>query len=144
MHKFDRYSAILNRLREIIARYDAAFKALRIEVLPYYTKEHQASGHLYIIRVLGIVLKERQEIIMKRGEAGVATNVHYKPLPMMTAYKNLEFDIKDFPNAYKRFKNEIMLPLHTKLTDEEVGYVIEKYSGIVKDLYAKRNTEVNL
>lgn len=81
---------------------------------------------------------------MKRGEAGVATNVHYKPLPMMTAYKNLEFDIKDFPNAYKRFKNEIMLPLHTKLTDEEVGYVIEKYSGIVKDLYAKRNTEVNL
>ena len=126
-----RYKSLLARRKEIISKYDAAFKPLGIEVLNHYTDEHQSSGHLYITRVPGITLEQRHEIIVKMAEAGVACNVHYKPLPMMTAYKNLGFDIKDYPNAYARFENEITLPLHTKLTDEEVEYVIEQYCRIV-------------
>lgn len=128
-----RYPTMLARRKEIIARYDAAFKPLGIEVLDHYNDEHQSSGHLYITRIPGAGLKERQEIIIKMAEEGIATNVHYKPLPMMTAYKNLGFDIKDYPNAYKRFENEITLPLHTCLTDEEVEYIIENYCKIVKE-----------
>lgn len=128
-----RYPAMLARRKEIIAKYDAAFKPLGVEVLDHYNDEHQSSGHLYITRIPGAGLKERQEIIIKKAEAGIATNVHYKPLPMMTAYKNLGFDIKDYPNAYKRFENEITLPLHTCLTDEEVEYIIENYCKIVKE-----------
>lgn len=128
-----RYPGMLARRKEIIARYDAAFKPLGIDVLDHYNDEHQSSGHLYITRIPGAGLEERQEIIVKMAEAGIATNVHYKPLPMMTAYKNLGFDIKDYPNAYKRFVNEITLPLHTCLTDEEVEYIIENYCKIVKE-----------
>lgn len=128
-----RYPAMLARRKEIIAKYDAAFKPLGVEVLDHYNDEHQSSGHLYITRIPGVGLNERQEIIIKMAEAGIATNVHYKPLPMMTAYKNLGFDIKDYPNAYKRFENEITLPLHTCLTDEEVEYIIENYCKIVKE-----------
>ena len=128
-----RYPAMLARRKEIISRYDNAFKPLGIEVLDHYNDNHQSSGHLYITRVPGAGLEERQEIIVKMAEAGIATNVHYKPLPMMTAYKNLGFDIKDYPNAYKRFVNEITLPLHTCLTDEEVDYIIENYCRIVKE-----------
>ncbi len=130
--QMDRYESILKRRREIIGRYDLAFKSLGVMVLPHYTDEHQSSGHLYITRVPEISLEQRQEIIVKMAEAGIATNVHYKPLPMMTAYKKMGFDIKDFPNAYKQFENEITLPLHTCLTDKEVEYVIEKYCEIVK------------
>ncbi len=126
-----RYPELLERRKEIIGRYDAAFKPLGIEVLPHYTDEWQSSGHLYITRVPGIGTEERQEIIVKMAEVGIATNVHYKPLPMMTGYKKMGFDIKDYPNAYARFVNEITLPLHTKLTDEEVEYVIENYCRIV-------------
>lgn len=128
-----RYRGLLARRKEIIEKYDAAFKPLGIEVLNHYTEEHQSSGHLYITRIPGITLEQRHEIIVKMAEAGVACNVHYKPLPMMTAYRNMGFNIKDYPNAYKRFENEITLPLHTKLTDEEVEYVIEKYCEIVKE-----------
>lgn len=128
-----RYPAMLARRKEIIAKYDAAFKPLGVEVLDHYNDEHQSSGHLYITRIPGAGLKERQEIIIKMAEAGIATNVHYKPLPMMTAYKKLGFDIKDYPNAYKHFENEITLPLHTCLTDEEVEYIIENYCKIVKE-----------
>lgn len=128
-----RYPGMLARRKEIIARYDAAFKPLGIDVLDHYNDNHQSSGHLYITRIPGAGLEERQEIIVKMAEAGIATNVHYKPLPMMTAYKNLGFDIKDYPNAYKRFVNEITLPLHTCLTDEEVEYIIENYCQIVKE-----------
>lgn len=127
-----RYAGLLSRRKQMINKYDAAFKPLGIEVLLHYTEEHQSSGHLYITRVPGITTEQRQEIIVKMAEAGIACNVHYKPLPLLTAYKNLGFDIKDYPNAYARFINEITLPLHTKLTDEEVGYVIENYSRIVK------------
>lgn len=130
--QLSRYEGILKRRKEIIERYDAAFKPLGIEALSHYTEEYQSSGHLYITRVPGISLEQRQEIIVKMAEAGVACNVHYKPLPMMTAYKNMGFDITDYPNSYDRFVNEITLPLHTKLTDEEVEYVIEKYCRIVK------------
>ena len=128
-----RYEEMLERRKEIIEKYDAAFKPLGIQVLQHYTDEHQSSGHLYLTRIPGISLEQRQEIIVKMAEAGIATNVHYKPLPMMTAYKKLGFDIKDYPNAYRQFENEITLPLHTRLTDEEVEYVIEKYCEIVKE-----------
>lgn len=128
-----RYPGMLARRKEIISGYDAAFKPLGIDVLDHYNGNHQSSGHLYITRIPGAGLEERQEIIVKMAEAGIATNVHYKPLPMMTAYKNLGFDIKDYPNAYKRFVNEITLPLHTCLTDEEVEYIIENYCKIVKE-----------
>ena len=131
--QLSRYKGILERRKEIIGRYDAAFRKHGIGVLQHYTDKYQSSGHLYITRIPGIGSEQRQEIIVKMAEAGIATNVHYKPLPMMTAYKNLGFDIKDYPNAYKQFKNEITLPLHTKLTDEEVEYVIEKYRDMVHE-----------
>lgn len=127
-----RYPVMLERRKEIIEKYDTAFKPLGIEVLPHYTETYQSSGHLYITRIPGVTLEQRQEIIIKMAEAGIACNVHYKPLPMMTAYKNMGFDIQDFPNAYDRFENEITLPLHKKLTDEEVEYVIENYCQVVK------------
>lgn len=129
-----RYAGLLERRKKIIGKYDAAFKPLGIEVLNHYTEKHQSSGHLYITRIPGITLEQRHEIIVKMAEQGVACNVHYKPLPMMTAYKNLGFDIKDYPNAYNRFINEITLPLHTKLSDEDVDYVIENFKEIVSCL----------
>lgn len=133
-----RYPVMLERRKEIIEKYDTAFKPLGIEVLPHYTETYQSSGHLYITRIPGVTLEQRQEIIIKMAEAGIACNVHYKPLPMMTAYKNMGFDIQDFPNAYDRFENEITLPLHTKLTDEEVEYVIENFKKIVLDYFEVR------
>jgi len=126
-----RYPALLARRREIIERFDAAFKPLGVEVLNHYSDDHLSSGHLYITRIPGASLEERQEIIVKMAERGIATNVHYKPLPMMTAYKQLGFDIKDFPNAYAHFANEITLPLHTRLTDEEIEYIIEQFTDIL-------------
>lgn len=126
-----RYPALLERRREIIRKYDEAFRPLGIEVLDHYNEQHQSSGHLYITRIPGADTDRRQEIIVRMAEQGIATNVHYKPLPMMTAYKNLGFDIADYPNAYARFANEITLPLHTCLTDEEVQYVIDNFVAIV-------------
>lgn len=127
-----RYEEMLERRKEIIEKYDAAFKPLGVQVLQHYTDEYQSSGHLYLTRIPGISLEQRQEIIVKMAEAGIATNVHYKPLPMMTAYKKLGFDIKDYPNAYRQFENEITLPLHTRLTDEEVEYVVATYYKVVR------------
>lgn len=131
--QLSRYDEILKRRKEIITRYDNAFRPLGVQTLNHYTENHQSSGHLYITRVPNITLEQRQEIIVKMAEVGIACNVHYKPLPMMTAYINLGFDIKDYPNSYEQFKNEITLPLHTCLTDEDVEYVIENYSRIVKE-----------
>ena len=133
LKQFDRYPGLLARRKEIIERYDTAFKPLGVEVLPHYTDNHISSGHLYITRVPGVTDEQRREIIIRMAEEGVSCNVHYKPLPMHTAYKKLGFDIKDYPNAYSRYENEITLPLHTCLTDEEVEYVIEKYTEILKD-----------
>lgn len=126
-----RYKGLLDRRREIIKKYDMSFKQLGINVLEHYTDKYSSSGHLYITRIPGITLEQRNEIIIKMAESGIACNVHYKPLPMMTAYKNIGFSIENYPNAYNQFANEITLPLHTKLIDEEVEYVIEQYSRIV-------------
>lgn len=128
-----RYPDMLKRRKEIIKKYDDAFKPLGIKVLSHYTVKHRSSGHLYITRVPGITLKQRNDIIIKMAERGIACNVHYKPLPMHTAYKNLGFDIGNYPNAYANFANEITLPLHTCLTDEEVDYIIKNYSEIVRE-----------
>lgn len=127
-----RYRGLLEKRKQIIEQYDAALKPLGVKVLDHYNDSHQSSGHLYLTRIPGITVEQRQEIIVKMAESEIACNVHYKPLPMMTAYRNLGFDMKDYPNAYGMFANEITLPLHTKLTAEEVGYVIEKYSEIIK------------
>ena len=127
-----RYPAMLARRKEIIERYDAALRPLGVETLAHYTDDYQSSGHLYITRIPNITPEQRSEIIIKMAEQGVSCNVHYKPLPMHTAYKNLGFDIKDYPNAYARFANEITLPLHTCLTDEDVTYVIASYTEILK------------
>jgi len=127
-----RYPALLARRKEIIQRYDDAFKPIGIEVLDHYNDIHQSSGHLYITRVPDADTDKRQDIIVKMAERGIATNVHYKPLPMMTAYLNMGFDIADYPNAYAHFANEITLPLHTCLTDEDIAYIIDNYIDIVQ------------
>lgn len=127
-----RYAGMLQRRKEIIQHYDKALKAIGIETLNHYCEEHQSSGHLYITRVPNITTAERQTIIEQMAERGIATNVHYKPLPMMTAYKNMGFNINNYPNAYTHFANEITLPLHTRLTDEEIEYIIGNYIEIVK------------
>lgn len=121
-----RYDMLLARRKEIINKYNHAFKNLNVQVLEHYNENRQSSGHLYLMRILGKNEEERNKLINKLAEHGITTNVHYKPLPMMTAYKNLGYDIKDYPNAYDMYKNEITLPLHTLLTDEDVEYVIEK------------------
>ena len=131
--QLSRYEGMLARRKEIIEKYDNAFKPLGVKTLNHYTDEYQSSGHLYLTRIPNISLEQRQEIIVKMAEAGIACNVHYKPLPMMTAYINLGFNIKDYPNSYEQFANEITLPLHTCLTDEDVDYVIENYTRIVKE-----------
>ena len=133
-----RYSAMLARRREIIARYDAAFRPLGVRTLPHYSADYSSSGHLYITRVFDsegrpVTDETRREIITKLAEAGVSANVHYKPLPMLTAYRDLGFDVKDYPNAYAHYENEITLPLHTRLTDEMVDYVIEQYARILRE-----------
>ena len=129
-----RYPDMLLRRKAIIERYDKALKTAGIEVLEHYNDNHQSSGHLYITRVPNISTEQRQEIIEKMAEEGIATNVHYKPLPMMTAYKNMGFDIKNYPNAYAHFANEITLPLHTRLTDEEIEYIISNYIEVITNV----------
>lgn len=133
LKQFERYPAMLTRRKEIIERYDAALKPLGVRTLAHYNGEHRSSGHLYITRVPGISPEQRNEIIVKMAERGVTCNVHYKPLPMHTAYKKLGFDIVNYPNAYAFFANEITLPLHTCLTDDDVAYVIEQYTEILKE-----------
>ena len=126
-----RYAELLHRRREIIERYNEALKDCNVQVLNHYGDNHQSSGHLYLVRLLGKDAKYRNEVIRKMAEHGIACNVHYKPLPMMTAYKNLGFDIKDYPNAYRQFENEVTLPLHTRLSDEDVAYVIGNFVEII-------------
>lgn len=132
--QLERYQGMLERRRHIIGVYDNALKDLPVAVLNHYGEDFAGSGHLYITRLLGRTDQERRDVIVKMAERGIACNVHYKPLPMMTAYKALGFDIKDFPNAYNIFVNEVTLPLHTRLTDEDVEYVISNYVDIIKNL----------
>ena len=131
-----RYAEILKRRREIIERYNAALDGLnldgnRVAYLQHYGNNFQSSGHLYLVRLLGKDAEYRNEVIRKMAERGIACNVHYKPLPMMTAYKSLGFDIKDYPNAYRQFENEVTLPLHTRLSDEDVEYVINNFVEVI-------------
>ena len=126
-----RYAELLHRRREIVERYNEALKDCHVQVLNHYGADHQSSGHLYLVRLLGKDAEYRNEVICKMAERGIACNVHYKPLPMMTAYKNLGFDIKDYPNAYRQFENEVTLPLHSCLTDEDVDYVIGNFVEII-------------
>ena len=130
--QFKRYPGMLARRREIIERYDAALRPLGVQTLSHYTEAYTSSGHLYLTRIPGITPEQRHEIIVKMAERGIACNVHYKPLPMHTAYKNLGFDMADYPNAYAQFANEITLPLHTKLTDDDVAYILKHYCEILK------------
>lgn len=132
--QMQRYKGMLERRRKMIARYDEALKPLNVAVLNHYDEEHISSGHLYLVRLLGKTREEANKVIEKMAERGIATNVHYKPLPMMTAYKKLGFDIKDFPNAFYMFENEITLPLNTKMTDEDLEYVIENFVEFVRSL----------
>lgn len=133
LKQLERYPSLLQRRAEIIHRYDAALKPLGVETLTHFGEDYRSSGHLYITRVPNITEQQRNDIIVKMAEREIACNVHYKPLPMMTAYKTLGFDIEDYPNAYKHYANEITLPLHTKLSDEDVAYVIENFTEILKE-----------
>ena len=131
LRQLDRYPVLLKRRKEIIEKYDAMCDELGIMHLHHYGRDYASSGHLYLTRIPGINDDQRREIIIKLAERGVSTNVHYKPLPMMTAYKNMGWDIKDFPNAYAYYENLITLPLHTKLSDEDVEYVVENFKSVV-------------
>ena len=132
LKQLERYPSMLKRRKEIIERYDAALRPLGVKTLDHYTEKWESSGHLYLTRIPGITVEERNEIITKMAERGVACNVHYKPLPMHTAYQKLGFSISDYPNAYAHYANEITLPLHTCLTDEDVEYVIECFRETLK------------
>lgn len=132
--QMQRYNGMLERRRKMIERYNEALKPLNVAVLNHYNEEHTSSGHLYLVRLLGKTREETNKVIEKMAERGIATNVHYKPLPMMTAYKKLGFDIKNFPNAYNMFVNEVTLPLNTKMTDEDLEYVIENFVEIVNSI----------
>ncbi len=133
LKQLERYSGMLERRHEIIEKYDNAFRPMGIDTLRHICDNQISSGHLYLTRIPGINEKQRNDIIVKMAEHGIACNVHYKPLPMMTAYRNLGFDIKNYSNAYNQYKNEITLPLHTLLTDEEVDYIIKNYIMILKE-----------
>lgn len=133
LKQLERYPGLLQRRAEIIRRYDAALKPLGVETLTHFGEDYRSSGHLYITRVPNITEQQRNDIIVKMAEREIACNVHFKPLPMMTAYKTLGFDIEDYPNAYKHYANEITLPLHTKLSDEDVAYVIENFTEILEE-----------
>ena len=128
-----RYPEMLYRRRQIIERYNEVLKKCNVQVLEHYGENHSSSGHLYLVRLLGKDMEFRNGVICRMAERDIACNVHYKPLPMMTAYKNLGFDIKDYPNAYDMFVNEVTLPLHTCLTDEQIEYLLSNFVEIVKN-----------
>lgn len=128
-----RYDSMLSRRHEIVKRYEEGFKGTRVITPKHVTDNSKSSGHLYLARLKDITLEERSEIIVKMEEKGISTNVHYKPLPLLTAYKNLGFEIEDYPNAYHLFENEISLPIYSTLTDEEVDYIIENLLEIMKE-----------
>ncbi len=129
-----RYPELLRRRRQLIERYNVALAPYPVKVLDHYSNEHSSSGHLYMVRVEGISVEQRNDIIVRMAERGIATNVHYKPLPMMTAYKEIGFDINDYPNAYDQYHNEITLPLHTRLSDEDVRYILDNFIDIISKL----------
>ena len=132
--QMERYPKLLDRRHEIVAKYNAALKDCNVAVLNHKDADHCSSHHLYLVRLLGKTREETNKVIEQMAERGIATNVHYKPLPMMTAYKALGFDIKNYPNAYHLFENEITLPLHTRLSDEDVEYITTNFVDIIKNI----------
>ena len=132
--QMERYEGLLKRRQEIVAKYNEALKDLPVAVLSHKDADYCSSHHLYLVRLLGKTREDANKVIEQMAERGIACNVHYKPLPMMTAYKALGFDIKNYPNAYHLFENEVTLPLHTRLTDEDVEYVITNFVEIVRGL----------
>ena len=130
--QLSRYDEILEKRRDIINIYDEAMKKLDVEYLCHYGDDFASDGHLYLVRLCGKDLSYRNELIIKMADRGIACNVHFKPLPMHTAYKNLGFDIKDYPNAQRQFENEISLPLNTKMTIEDAQYVVKVFSELLK------------
>lgn len=131
--QFERYPKMLERRKQIIEKYDAAFRPMGLEVLNHYTDSYKSCGHLYLVRVPGITAAQRNEIIIKMAKQKVVCNVHYKPLPLHTAYINLGFDMKNYPNAFRKYENEITLPLYSKLTDKDVDLIINTFVGVVKE-----------
>ena len=129
-----RYQGMLDRRRQIIEKYNEGLKDCHVQVLAHYGEHHASSGHLYLVRLLGKTVEQRNAVITQMAERGIACNVHYKPLPMMTAYKNLGFDIANYPNAYAQYVNEVTLPLNTRLSDEDVDYVITNFVDIIKNI----------
>lgn len=134
MAQFDRYPQLLARRRVMIEYYNQRLKDENVQVLNHFDSEHTSNGHLYLVRLLGKTEEQRNALITKMAERGIACNVHFKPLPMMTAYKNLGFDIADFPNAYRQYANEVTLPLHTRLTDEQLTYVMDHFLEVLKEI----------
>ena len=132
--QMQRYQSLLERRYEIVEKFNEGLKDLPVAVLNHSDADHCSSHHLYLVRLLGRTREETNKVIEMMAERGIATNVHYKPLPMMTAYRALGFDIKNYPNAYHLFENEITFPLHTKLSDEDVDYIIENFVDIVKNM----------
>ena len=130
--QLERYNSLLEKRRQVIEKYNDALKDLPVTVLRHFDEKNKSSGHLYLVRLNGKNEQDRNRLIELMAQKGVATNVHYKPLPMLTAYKNLGFDIKNFPNAYNMYKNEVTLPLHTLLTDDDVGYVMNSFKDCLK------------
>lgn len=133
LKQLQRYPELLQKRKNIINQYNKGFNHNNIKTLSHFNSEYNSSGHLYLTWIPNITEQQRNEIIKRMGDLGISCNVHYKPLPMLTAYKNLGFNIKDYPNAYKHFSNEISLPLHTHLTEEEIQYIIYHYNNIIKD-----------
>lgn len=132
--QLDRYSKLLERRVELVEQYNKAFEGTRVVPLIHYADTYKSSGHLYITHIKGATYEQRGEIITKMAERGISCNVHYKPLPLLTAYSNLGFDIKDYPNAYDYFVNEVTLPLHTRLSDEDVKVIVENFKEIVAEV----------
>ena len=129
-----RYPEMLRRRRQLIEKYNVALAPYAVTVLDHYGNDHSSSGHLYLVRLDGATAEQRNDVIVRMAERGIACNVHYKPLPMMTAYKAMGYDIKDYPNAYAQYQNEVTLPLHTRLTDDDVEYILENFIDIITKL----------
>ena len=132
--QLDRYPKLLERRVELVEQYNKAFEGSRVVPLVHYTATYKSSGHLYITHIKGATYEQRGEIITKMAERGISCNVHYKPLPLLTAYSNLGFDINGYPNAYDYFVNEVTLPLHTRLSDEDVKVIVENFKEVVAEV----------
>lgn len=129
-----RYPEMLRRRRQLIEKYNVALAPYAVTVLDHYGNDHSSSGHLYLARLDGVTAEQRNDVIIRMAERGIACNVHYKPLPMMTAYKAMGYDIKDYPNAYAQYQNEVTLPLHTRLSDDDVDYILDNFIDIITKL----------